>query len=476
MAYTEIKNVSFFRRLKDSIKGVFFGILLFAVSFPLLYWNEGRAVRRADGLKEGGKAVVTVSADKVDSQYEGFLVHTTGEAKSEKALEDKDFSLFAKDALRLERKVEMFLWKETKSEKRRKKVGGGEEITTTYSYDRVWSQELIDSRRFKERGHDNPTSMPYRSWTSNDLSATLGAFRLGELVTHLTAWEPFPVSEGEFEPPSVSPTEVEPELDGNTVEEDPSLNLEEEEVTEDTDKLDPFANKERARADRRRREEAQARRRAYEESLRQQEAERRQALQAEKEREYNLAVQRREIEKTVRQQKLSHLKPHNGGYYQGKNPDSPEVGDVRISFAVVKEQPVSLLGRQQGDGFVPYTVGDTDIYRIEPGEKTADEMFGQMEAENAQTTWILRGVGFFVMFIGLVSIFRPFVVVADVIPLFGNLLNKGVGLFSFLLAAPLTLATIAVGWFAARPLISVGLAAGALVFVFLAFKAGRKKR
>ena len=62
------------------------------------------------------------------------------------------------------------------------------------------------------------------------------------------------------------------------------------------------------------------------------------------------------------------------------------------------------------------------------------------------------------------------------IPLFGNLLNKGVGLFSFLLAAPLTLATIAVGWFAARPLISVGLAAGALVFVFLAFKAGRKKR
>src|SRR5437763_1909546 len=39
-------------RLIESIKGVVFGVVLFVVSIPLLWWNEGRAVQTARSLRE----------------------------------------------------------------------------------------------------------------------------------------------------------------------------------------------------------------------------------------------------------------------------------------------------------------------------------------------------------------------------------------------------------------------------------------
>ena len=40
--FTEVTNDSWFGRLGNAIKGVVFGLLLFVVAFPLLFWNEGR--------------------------------------------------------------------------------------------------------------------------------------------------------------------------------------------------------------------------------------------------------------------------------------------------------------------------------------------------------------------------------------------------------------------------------------------------
>ncbi|WP_339136467.1 MAG: hypothetical protein WGN25_01115 [Candidatus Electrothrix sp. GW3-4] len=53
-SYTEVTNQSWFSRIGGAIKGIIFGFILFIIAFPLLFWNEGRAVKTYKTLKEGG--------------------------------------------------------------------------------------------------------------------------------------------------------------------------------------------------------------------------------------------------------------------------------------------------------------------------------------------------------------------------------------------------------------------------------------
>ena len=59
------------------------------------------------------------------------------------------------------------------------------------------------------------------------------------------------------------------------------------------------------------------------------------------------------------------------------------------------------------------------------------------------------------MFLGIVLIFRPLVVLADVLPVLGSLLGLGVVFFAAVLAAPLSLVVIAMGWIFYRPVLGV---------------------
>jgi hypothetical protein len=61
--FTESTTQSWFSRIGNAIKGVLVGLVLFVVSFPLLFWNEGRAVQAYMGLAEGKNSVVSVPAD-----------------------------------------------------------------------------------------------------------------------------------------------------------------------------------------------------------------------------------------------------------------------------------------------------------------------------------------------------------------------------------------------------------------------------
>jgi Transmembrane protein 43 len=461
---TETKTQGWFSRLSESIKGVLVGLLLFAISFPLLYMNEGRAVRQAEALKDGASAVVTISPDSVDEMKDGFLVHLTGPAQPHKTLVDSEFELYAHDALRLERTVEMYQWQEQKQEKKRKKAGGSEETTITYTYGKVWSKELIDSRQFKDEGYDNPTQMPYSSRTMDADDATVGAFQLGSLVGQLNNWSAFPVEMGEPKGEEAAETTQEAPV---MVDDEP----EPDDLEPATSgRRDPFRNRDKARAVRAQREQQRQLRQ-------QQQQEEWEQRQREQERELQLTRQRQEVDASMRRAKLARFIPHEGGYYLGDNPSSPQLGDARIGFRVVPAGTVSLLAQQRGEGFVPYvTTNGGKLYRIIAGEQTAPEMFHQLKLENEQLTWILRGVGFLFMFLGLLTIFRPLVVVADVVPFFGSLLGAGVGIFSFLIAAPLTLVTIAVGWVAVRPILAGALICGALALFYMAFKVSRRHR
>jgi hypothetical protein len=57
------------------------GIILVIGSFPLLYWNEGRAIQSEVALGEEGSGVHSVTdPSQVNPADEGKLVHVTGRA------------------------------------------------------------------------------------------------------------------------------------------------------------------------------------------------------------------------------------------------------------------------------------------------------------------------------------------------------------------------------------------------------------
>ncbi|HYU33683.1 MAG TPA: TMEM43 family protein [Thermoanaerobaculia bacterium] len=193
---TVTSSQSWFSRLMDSIKSVLVGLALFVVAFPVLFWNEGRAVRTARSLEEGAGSVVSVPADQVNAGNEGKLVHLTGPVSTQGELTDPDFGVHAQ-GVKLVRHVDMYQWKQQEKSEKRKKLGGGEETVTTYTYSKDWSSEPIDSSSFQEsNGHQNPGSFPVEASTEVADPVEVGAFTLStEQVDQLNDGKDLPVTE-----------------------------------------------------------------------------------------------------------------------------------------------------------------------------------------------------------------------------------------------------------------------------------------
>lgn len=175
---TEVTSQSIFGRIGNSIVGMLFGFVLLVGSIVLLFWNEGRAVATAKSLREGAATVIDVPSDSINPANESKLIHVTGETAVTEPLQDPLFQI-SETSLRLRRNIEVYVWKEKKESKSRDKVGGGKETTTTYSYEKVWSPNLIKSSSFKSaEDHENPTRLeiPKKEFVAD--KATLGQFQL----------------------------------------------------------------------------------------------------------------------------------------------------------------------------------------------------------------------------------------------------------------------------------------------------------
>lgn len=193
--FTDVEYTGWGSKIMNSFAGVLIGILLFIVSFPVLFWNEGRAVHTARDLSEGKGNVVSISdPSKVDSGNEGKLVHLTGKADTKDELKDDKFGVTA-NAIRLVRDVEMYQWKEEQKKEKKKKLGGKEETVTKTTYKKVWSAEPVSSESFKyQKGHVNPT-MPYQSQTWTADKVTLAAYTLPpDLVRQISGDDKVPVN------------------------------------------------------------------------------------------------------------------------------------------------------------------------------------------------------------------------------------------------------------------------------------------
>ncbi len=140
------------------------------------------------------------------------------------------------------------------------------------------------------------------------------------------------------------------------------------------------------------------------------------------------------------------------------SPDAPKVGDARVQFRAITTGDASVLSRQVTDTFEPFhTSFNTNISRISSGIQSKEAMFASAQAENATLTWILRGVGFLLMLIGLSMLVAPLRVVADVIPFLGSLVGAGTGFVAFIGSIFGTLTTIGLAWLFYRPLLGIAL-------------------
>lgn len=190
-SFTEVTSQSWFGRLGNAFKGIIVGIIMVTIAFPLLFWNEGRAVKRYKTLQEGGGAVVSIAADKVDAINQGKLVHLIGKAVTEETLTDQIFGV-SSQAIKLMRVAEMYQWQQESHSEEKKKLGGGTETTTTYTYNKIWHDNLINSGSFKKpEGHQNPTQMEYQSQEMVAGKVTVGAFTLSpSLVRKMKDYTP----------------------------------------------------------------------------------------------------------------------------------------------------------------------------------------------------------------------------------------------------------------------------------------------
>ncbi|WP_051341022.1 TMEM43 family protein [Azospirillum halopraeferens] len=176
--HVETTRTGWLGRAGDSVVGALIGLALFAGSLVLLAWNEGRAVDAMMALEAGAGLVTTVAADRVDPANEGRLVHVAGPVTVSGSPADPVFGVRPGTALRLERRVEMYQWRETAETRTETSVGGTETRTTTYRYTREWSDRSIDSGAFRQpEGHGNPP-MLHRSTTLDAQNARVGAFAL----------------------------------------------------------------------------------------------------------------------------------------------------------------------------------------------------------------------------------------------------------------------------------------------------------
>ena len=357
MPVTITEHTSWWSRLKSSFFGFLFSFVLVIAALFLLAWNEHRTLKTYKGLKAAGDTVQVTPAESIDPAINDKLVYVSGEVTSEESARDPDFEIEA-PALVLRRSVEMYQWKENKKTESRDKLGGGKETITTYTYEKRWDDEPIDSGSFQEGGHNNPGSMPYRDQNFAVSDARIGAWRADDTILSALDGKPLTLAEDGSFP------------DGFWLADATTL-------------------------------------------------------------------------------------------YSGEDPKSPQIGDLRVKYSAVAPQPASLIAQADGEGFKEWTSpADTAIYLVEAGSVDATVLVAHAQSSNSMWGWILRAVGFVLLWIAFSMMLGPLSTLAAVLPPLGRMVGMFTGGVAFVLALVLASVTIVLSWILVRPLWAVVIVLG----------------
>jgi hypothetical protein len=186
----DITTRSWGSRIKDAFVGVLIGFVLIIGAIILIFWNEKHSLHMAQSLEQAQNVLITVPNSPINNQNNLKVVYVAGLATTKDNLVDSLLGVTA-NAINLNRKVQMYQWKENVKTETQSQVGGSEKQVTTYTYNKVWSSSLIDSSGFKDSGHQNPTAMPVESLSQYANKVTLGDFVLpASLVKQINVSNP----------------------------------------------------------------------------------------------------------------------------------------------------------------------------------------------------------------------------------------------------------------------------------------------
>lgn len=178
----EITTTSWGTRIKNAFIGIGVGIILIIAAIILIFWNEKHSLHMAESLKEAQKILVTVPNSPINPQNNAKVVYFTGLATTTDKLVDSILGIDA-NAIKLDRKVQMYQWKEHVETQTQSQMGGGEKQTKTYTYTKTWSDNLIDSSTFREQeGHQNPAVMLVQSQVQYANKVTVGDYILPSVL------------------------------------------------------------------------------------------------------------------------------------------------------------------------------------------------------------------------------------------------------------------------------------------------------
>ena len=126
-------------------------------------------------------------------------------------------------------------------------------------------------------------------------------------------------------------------------------------------------------------------------------------------------------------------------FSSAKAVSKPEVGDTRVSFQYAPAGgTVSLIGTKTKSGIGPFIAkSGRSIALASRGKVDAEELLRGAVSENTLWTWLMRGGGVLLAFVGLLLVFSPINALASYlsfVPLLGSLVGGLVGMAVFAVA------------------------------------------
>ena len=367
--------------------------MLFLAGTALLWWNEGRVVKTDKMLNEAEDVTVELETiDRIDPEMDGRLVYATGFANTQDSLIDPKFGVGA-TAVKLARSVEYYQVVEQAHKESKDKLGGKEEITTTYTYREEWTGAPVQSSQFHDPAYQKKnfvmTTAESENWQAEKV--TFGAFVLNEQQVRSIRGD-VPVA----------------------------LNID----------------------------------------------------------SATLVAWNKECQQVIQRQyggksdsmKLVHVSDNQ--VYYGFSPNSPAIGDVRITWTKVMPAKVTIIAKQKDNTFTNFKAKNGKTFStLQMGTRAADEIYEGAHESNHTMMWIFRIVGILMVIGGLKGIFAFIETILKVVPFVANIIGWGVGVVCTVIGIVWSLIVIALAWLFYRPLIGIALlaVAGFLVWVF-AFK------
>lgn len=162
-------------------------------------------------------------------------------------------------------------------------------------------------------------------------------------------------------------------------------------------------------------------------------------------------------------------------YHSDSSFRNPQVGDVRVWFEYAgstelgREDEVSVVAQQSpGPVLTSFRApSGYDILFLYMNRLSMNEVFEREHASNKLLTWVLRGVGWLIVFVGLNMIANIVVTLFDWLPLLGGLLAFSTMILAVILATSISLLVTAVAWIFFRPLYALAILFGACLPLIL---------